>query len=467
MIITHNFGYPRIGLNRELKFALEGYWVDPGKRNYLLNTAKKIRNENLNLQLDSGIDYAPSCDFSLYDTTLDHAIAFGLLPKRLSMLSIKDPLTNYFLLARGKSPEVNDEIAAGEMSKWFDTNYHYIVPEIGTFTKLELNSEILFSQVREARLSGASTKPTIIGPLTLLWMAKSSDPDFDKLSLLPSLLELYAEFLKRIYSLGIEWVQLDEPILCLDLPPSWLKAYESYEVKFNQLDQLNIMLCTYFEGLNENLSAISRTGASAVHIDLINGNYSAAKIDKALPKSMDLSLGIIDGRNVWITDYDKTINLVTPYTKLQRKIWIAPSCSLLHVPQDLELENKVKKPVRSWLSFARQKLNELEVIRTGLIEGRARIKEKIKENKALLKLRENSSLVHNKAVASRISKITPSWSKRKTTYNKRIKLQQDLLNLPLFPTTTIGSFPQTNEIRKMRMKYRAGKITKSKYNEFS
>lgn len=466
MIWTHNMGFPRMGGNRELKTALESYWKDGKLRTTLLESAYTIRQDNWEKQRLKRLNFLPVCDFSLYDTVLDHAMVFGLLPEHLLKQNIEDDLTKYFLMARGRSPNTDVVVDAGKMTKWFDTNYHYIAPEVGSYTKLTANYELLLDPIRRSRQQGHSIKPTIIGPLTLLWLARSSNKKFDVLTLYPELLALYQSLLNEIKSLGVKWVQLDEPILALELPTKWANAYKKYSSKLC-VSSLNIMIGTYFSSIKDNLPVIANCGANAIHLDLsANQDMSAAQVHKKLPKDVEISLGVIDGRNIWVNNLKESITKIEPWTKLNRQLWLAPSCSLLHCPLDVSLETKLKNPTLSWLSFAMQKLDELEIIRTGVVEGQSKIKNELKANKAIFESKKQSKNVRNAEVRLRVKKIKPAWLKRNASYKKRIKLQQKKLALPLFPTTTIGSFPQTDAIRNNRLKFKQGKLTKEKYLNF-
>ncbi|MDI9347758.1 MAG: 5-methyltetrahydropteroyltriglutamate--homocysteine S-methyltransferase [Methylacidiphilales bacterium] len=464
MIKTHSLGFPRIGKKRELKIALESFWNGKDSTEQLLTIAKELRERHWQLQTERRIDLIPALDFSLYDAVLDHSLLFNLIPERIQKLGQIDPLTSCFLMARGKSPTSKLQTEAGEMTKWFDTNYHYITPEVGRFTKLALKSEPIIQQIKEAHYLRFEIKPVLIGPVTLLWLAKSTDPNFDKLSLLKDLLLLYRELLIEFYQHGITWVQFDEPVAVLELDKKWREAFLQYQSLLSAGP--NIMLATYFGSIGENLKTIAETQVHAVHIDLVRGKYNPKTVHKILPKHTEISLGLVDGRNIWKNNFKNSFEIAKPWLKTGRKLWVAPSCSLLHCPIDLDNERSIKKPVVSWLSFAKQKLTEVDLLRVGLQEGIGVISKMYKENQKIMQTRNKSSLVTSSVVRKEMKKITTQWSSRSVKAKKRFILQQEKLQLPLFPTTTIGSFPQTPEIRKMRADSKQGRVTKEQYNDF-
>ena len=464
MVTTHNLGFPRIGKKRELKFALESYWKKESSEESLLQVAERLRQQNWKIQ--SKLDYLPVGDFSLYDQVLDTSFMLGNIPERARELSGGE-WDNYFRVARGRAS--TDEAAcsciqAGEMTKWFDTNYHYIVPEFDKNTHFSLDAARLLKQIKEAKQQGVTAKPVIIGPVTYLWLGKSKDST-DKLSHLDSLVSVYAQLLKELENAGIEWVQVDEPILVTELSSEWQHAFRKayYDL---QRSPVKLLVATYFGQLQENLQLACELPVNGLHIDVINAKEEVSKIVDWLPKHKILSLGVVNGRNIWKTDLSKTLNWLIPlHQQLQDRLWLAPSCSLLHVPVDLENETKLDAEIQSWLAFAVQKLEEINVLATALNEGRDAVTAVLDENKKAIESRQQSGQVHNEDVKKRVTAITEKMGNRQSNFTNRAVLQREKLKLPLYPTTTIGSFPQTVEIRQTRRDFRIGKITQEQYRE--
>jgi len=457
MVTTHNLGFPRIGKKRELKFALEKYWRGEITKNDLLETASTLRQQHW--QNQSQLDFIPVGDFSFYDQVLDASFMLGNLPERVQSLS-GDNLDNYFRVARGRASADETEctcIQAGEMTKWFDTNYHYIVPEFDKNTQFSLDASRLLEQIDEAKQQGINAKPVIIGPVTYLWLGKSKD-DTNKLDLLDDLIPVYAQLLNKLETSGIEWVQIDEPILVMELSLEWQHALRKTYYTL-QSTQLKLLLTTYFGELQENLQLACDLPVNGLHIDAINAKDEVAKVVDWLPSNKILSLGIINGRNIWKTDLTQTLKWLEPFhQRLQDRLWLAPSCSLLHVPVDLDSEQKLDSEIKSWLAFAIQKLDELNTIAKSLSNTLA-------ENAAAIDSRKQSNRVHNQDVKNRVFEITDEMGKRHSSYEARADLQHKKFKLPLYPTTTIGSFPQTSEIRQVRRDFRAGKLSKTAYRE--
>ncbi|WP_417500871.1 5-methyltetrahydropteroyltriglutamate--homocysteine S-methyltransferase [Marinobacter sp.] len=461
MTTTHNLGYPRIGARRELKFALEALWHGKSSEQALQETAAGLRAQNW--QEQASLSLAPAGDFSLYDQVLDMSATLGNLPERASAQT-GSALDAYFRVARGRSP--NDSaccsVHAGEMTKWFDTNYHYIVPEFDAGTSFSLNADRILEQLAEARAQGINAKPVIIGPVTYLWLGKAKD-DSDRLNLLNKLLPVYTELLTKLAEAGAEWVQIDEPALVTELDADWRHAFilAYHELK---TAPVKLLLTTYFGELRENLQLACELPVAGIHLDAISAQGEVARLADWLPAHKVLSLGIINGRNIWKTDLSATLDLLEPLKeKLGERLWLAPSCSLLHVPVDLESETTLDSEVRNWLAFARQKLQELNTLAKALGEGRESVAQELSANQKAIASRRQSSRVHNPAVSKALAAITPEHGQRKNPFSARTKLQQERFQLPAYPTTTIGSFPQTPEIREVRKEFRQGNLSQQDY----
>ncbi len=460
MVTIHNLGFPRIGPNRELKFALEAYWQGNSSREALQETARELRHRHW--QQQSGLHYLPVGDFSLYDQVLDMSFTLGHYPERVRGDESSD-LDKYFRVARGRSaPGTGTGVPAGEMTKWFDTNYHYIVPEFTADTAFTLNAAHLLEQVVEARSHNINVKPVIIGPLTYLWLGKTKDGS-NRLRLLDRLLPVYRDLLITLEEHGIEWVQIDEPVLVTDLHEDWQQAFV-HAYNFFRGVNVKLLLTTYFGALGENLQLACTLPVAGLHLDAINAEAEIDRLLGQLPADKVLSLGVINGRNIWKADLNHTLDWLEPIAAhLQERLWIAPSCSLLHVPVDLNNERNLDPEIAPWLAFALQKLNELRLIEKALNTGRASISEELDGNSRALASRRQSSRVHDPIVQDAIAKISGSMGQRKSPYPERIRKQRSRLNLPLFPTTTIGSFPQTAEIRKARQQIRRDEIDPQQY----
>jgi len=461
MALIHNLGFPRIGEKRELKFALEAFWKGQTSETELQTMAKAIRT--LNWQTQQVLDWVPVGDFSLYDQVLDMSFTLGNLPARVADLGGSE-LDNYFRVARGRSSNDSDChcVPAGEMTKWFDTNYHYIVPEVTANTTFSLNVERLQNQLIEARETGVNAKPVIIGPVTYLWLSKEKDAS-NRLDLLTKLLPVYSALLEKLADAGVEWVQIDEPALVTELDGDWQHAFNT-AYHHLKASRIKLLLATYFGALQGNLQLACNLPVAGLHVDAVRARDELAKVVDWLPGHKVLSVGAIDGRNIWKTDLNSTLNWLEPVAdKLGERLWLAPSCSLLHVPVNLDSEEKLDADIRSWLAFAKQKLKELWVLGKAINEGRAAVADKLASNKDAIESRNNSSRVHNRAVKDAVNDITPEMSKRQSLYAERNTLQRARLNLPLYPTTTIGSFPQTPEIRKTRLAYKKQEISVDDY----
>lgn len=463
MITTHNLGFPRIGGKRELKFALEQYWSGKISESALLQIAAELRNRHW--QYQSQINWMPIGDFSLYDHVLDTSFMVGNIPERAQLLPGNE-LDYYFRVARGRSNADIGAIScihAAEMTKWFDTNYHYIVPEFDETTRFSLNASRLLEQVRQASKQSKQIKPVILGPVTYLWLGKAKDGS-DKLNLLDDLIEVYAQLFQRLHQSGITtWVQIDEPLLVMELPDAWKHALRKTYFQL-RATPLKLLLATYFGQLQDNLQLACELPVDGLHLDVLSAKDEVAKFVDWLPSHKILSLGIINGRNIWKTDLLDTLDFLEPIAaRLQDRLWLAPSCSLLHVPVNLEYEQKLDDEIRSWLSFAVQKLEELNLLAVALNQGRAAVADELQKNKVAITTRKQSNRVNQVSVKARMHSASDAMGMRQSPYPQRALIQQNKFQLPLLPTTTIGSFPQTQSIRRIRQDFKAGKIPDQSY----
>lgn len=464
MVTSHNLGFPRIGEKRELKFFLEKYWKKEITEKALQQTASHLRQQHW--QRQSALDLVPVGDFSFYDQVLDMSFLLGNIPARVRNLDGSE-LQNYFRVARGRAAVDESAcacVSAGEMTKWFDTNYHYIVPEFDKNTQFSLNAENLLQQIEQAKTQKFNAKPVIIGPLTYLWLGKAKD-DSNKLDLLENLLDVYSDLLNTLQASGASWVQIDEPILVTELSQEWRQAMTEAYKKLSK-SSIKILLATYFGELQDNLLLACELPVSGLHIDAINARHEVDKVIDSLPGHMILSLGVINGRNIWKTNLLATLYWLEPvYERLQDRLWLAPSCSLLHVPVDLENELMLDSGIKRWLAFAVQKLDELSVLVQALNKGRVFVRKALEENLLAINNRETSDLVHVGQVRKRVAAIDENMEDRQSCYKHREKIQQQKLQLPLYPTTTIGSFPQTQAIRQTRKDLRQQNISQQQYIE--
>ena len=451
MTTTHILGYPRIGERRELKFALESFWQGQSDAPALHDVARQLRHAAWQRQHDAGLGFVAAGDFACYDPVLEHTLMFGAVPARFAGAGT-DRLTTAFALARGTAGQ-----PALEMTKWFDTNYHYLVPELSAQTRWQLDATDYLAQIDEALATGARVKPVLIGPVSLLWLSKSVDGS-DKLALLPSLAQCYATLLHRLAERQLEWVQIDEPILALELDDRWRGAFEAAYAAL-QGPRPRLLLATYFEDVTHHLGLIHRLPIEGLHIDAVRAPRQVAAAVEQLPSDRVLSVGIIDGRNIWRTDLRRALDLLQPlHAHLGERLWIAPSCSLAHVPITLRHETRLDVQVRRWLAFAEEKLNELRTLQRALDEGEQAVAEPLAESDAALAARRHSKLVTHPYVAKRLQAATPEMERRHSAYPVRAEQQRATLQLPLLPTTTIGSFPQTPEIRTARAAWRRGEL---------
>jgi len=460
---AYNLGFPRMGKRRELKFALEKYWDGQSDEETLLQTAKDLRQEHWQVQVDAGIMIPPSNDFSLYDHVLDMAVTMGAIPRRFKTPDGPVSLRTYFAMARGAQ-----NVPALEMTKWFDTNYHYVVPEFEAGMKYALRSNKAIDDYLEAKALGIETRPVLLGPVSFVLLGKPTDANVTRAQVFRSILPLYEELLRRLSTAGAEWVQIDEPCLCLDLDFEAEKMYREAYAAFAGASSLpKLMLTTYFGDLGENLDLALELGTAGIHLDLVR---APKQLDALLAKNvtpLKLSLGLVDGRNVWRTDMSAAVAILETATRVLGKdrLEVAPSCSLLHSPVDLDAEAKLDPEVRSWMAFAKQKLQEVALLAKAS-EGREAIADALVENARLIDSRRTSPRIHEPEVEQHLAVVDDEMLCRKNAYKVRQPLQAKALSLPKFPTTTIGSFPQTAEVRKMRSAYRNGKIHQKIYEGF-
>ncbi len=449
MTRTHISGFPRIGGNRELKVALESYWRGESSEQALRDVAGRLKRRNWQTQQDAGLDDVAVGDFALYDHVLDLAALLGALPKRFGFDPRRLSVDEYFQLARGNAAQ-----PAMEMTKWFDTNYHYLVPELGPDSTFDGGVEWLFDDVEAAHAAGHRVKPVLVGPVTFLRLAKADVPGFDPITLLPAVVAGYERILRRLHALGVDWVQLDEPALCTELGGRWIHAYESAYPALARTG-VKLLLATYFGSAAEYAARIVRLPVHGFHIDLTRAPEQHEVWRALLPKDAVLSAGVVDGRNVWRTDLRRALAVLRPlHAALGERLWIAPSCALLHVPVSLAQEDAIDAEVKSWLAFATEKLGELDVLSRALDEGDAAVAEALKASDAACASRRGSARTVNELVRSRTAGLNDAMAARSSPYEQRIAGQRELLRLPPLPTTTIGSFPQTRQIREARAKYK-------------
>ncbi|MCE5207808.1 MAG: 5-methyltetrahydropteroyltriglutamate--homocysteine S-methyltransferase [Chloroflexi bacterium] len=468
MSTTSSLGYPRIGKQRELKFALEKYWAGKIPAQELFTIAAKLRRQQWITQSENQIQILPSNDFSLYDQVLDTTWMVGAIPARFQQLKSQiSDLDLYFAMARGWQNET-EQFAAMEMTKWFDTNYHHIVPEISRNQKFFLNDLKPVNEFIEAKNAGFITRPVLIGPVSYLLLSKTADSAFSPLEALPNLLPVYCELLVRLVEAGAEWVQIDEPCLVLDLDE---KTHTKFSKAYDQLHAvpgIHILLATYFDGLGENLSALVKLPVDGLHIDLIRAPKQLEEVLSVIPENMILSLGLVDGRNVWCTDLEQAIQLAKLAANKHGsdKLQIAPSCSLQFCPYDLDLEIEIDPEIYSWLAFARQKLVEVSVINAVINGKEESVTQILAKNKKIITNRAISNKVHDSQIQQRLKEVENSDYQRHGSFEQRKQIQSAVLNLPPLPATTIGSFPQTGEIRKQRALFTQGGLSLEAYEDF-
>ncbi len=478
-IHTHNLGYPRIGEMRELKRAVEAYWNGKSSREELQAAAAELRQRNWHKQQDAGIGLVPSNDFSLYDQVLDLSCMVGNIPPRFGWKGGAVELDTSFLVARGERSRVATDTArdanqapafASEMTKWFDTNYHYIAPEFQQDTRFALSTRKPVEDFLEAKALGIQTKPVLLGPASYLTLGKVHDaqnPDFDRFELFRGLLPVYLEVLQQLAQAGAEWVQIDEPILSLDLQARQQEILaDACEAFARQLPDLKILVANYFGPLGDNLELACKLPCTALHIDGVRGADEVETVARTLPAERTLSLGVVDGRNIWKNDYEASLVLIRKVQELRpdTPLLLAPSCSLLHCPITLQNETRMDGELKNWLAFADEKLVELcELAQLARAEN---AQTALEANRSAWDARRNSTRIHDPEVKERVAGIRPRHLKRHSPFAARQARQRERLGLPLFPTTTIGSFPQTQEVRTARAQWRKGELSAAKYQEF-
>ena len=478
---THTLGFPRMGAQRELKFALERHWRGELGAEALEALGTELRASHWQLQKDAGLDFVTVGDFAFYDHVANHIQLLGCEPARFGFGGDEPALSRYFAMARGVSAQAKDaghthdggcgcggEQTEGatfalEMTKWFDTNYHYLVPELSAATAFSLASERLFNEVAEARQAGHRVKAVLLGPLSFLWLGKEKTAGFDRLGLLDALLPVYEAILVRLKAQGVEWVQIDEPILGLDLPAAWRQAFEP---AYWQLARsgVKLLLATYFSPLQDNLRLACQLPVAGLHVDAVRAPEELVGVADWLPAHKVLSVGIVDGRNIWRTDPDAALARLAPVVAKHRgALWLAPSCSLLHVPFGLQAEDKLDADIQSWLAFAVEKLAELRVLKAVLNGEENAVAGELLEARAAAQSRRSSPRVHRAEVAARLAASHAGDDQRATPFAQRQAAQRSRFALPLFPTTSIGSFPQTAEIRAASAAFKRGQLGEAQY----
>ncbi len=465
MTTVTTLGFPRIGAKRELKTALERYWRGDATAADLQETARGLRHRHWQLQRDAGADVVPCNDFALYDHVLDTAFLFDAIPDAYRALADADPLAGYFALARGVQKEGID-LRALEMTKWFDTNYHYLVPELHAGQAFRLRGDKPVAEFLEARAAGHAARPVLLGPVSFLLLAKTVDGS-ERLALLDRLLPVYAELLAKLHAAGADWVQIDEPCLVLDLDDAARDAYLRAYAALAKGTRPSLLLATYFGRLGDNLPLACALPVDGLHADLVRGKEQLDDVLKQWPRDRVLSVGLVDGRNIWRTHLDNAL-VLAKYAQghlEQGHLWVAPSCSLLHVPVDVAGEKALPSDLKSWLAFARQKIEELRLLADALRDPRA-AEPALAVARDRIESRRYSARVHRPAVAARLASPEAADIDRDSAYPQRRAAQQARFDLPLFPTTTIGSFPQTHEVREARARNKAGTLSDDAYAAF-
>ncbi|HSV54882.1 MAG TPA: 5-methyltetrahydropteroyltriglutamate--homocysteine S-methyltransferase [Burkholderiaceae bacterium] len=487
MVRTHTLGFPRMGAHRELKAALEQHWRGEIDAAALEGVGADLRAHHWAVQQAAGLDFVTVGDFAFYDHVANHIQLLGCEPARFEFSGDEPELARYFTMARGAQAAAEaghtghgegcgcaqaggeDGRFALEMTKWFDTNYHYLVPEFRADTEFRLASERLFAEVAQAMQAGHKAKVVLLGPLSFLWLGKEKqngkEAGFDRFDLLEKLLPVYTQILNRLQAQGVEWVQIDEPILGLDLPDRWRHAFEPVYWRLTR-SGVKVMLATYFSPLSDNLRMACQLAVAGLHVDAVRASEELIGVADWLPSHKVLSLGIVDGRNIWRTDLDAAFaKLYRAADKHGGEVWLAPSCSLLHVPFSLQGETGLDAELKSWLAFAVEKLSELRVLRCALRGEEALVQAELDASRAAIAARRASPRVHREDVAARLEAAAPRADQRASSFDARQPLQRQRFKLPLLPTTTIGSFPQTADIRAARAAFKRGQLTEAQYRE--
>ena len=459
MARTHIHGFPRIGAHRELKFAQESFWRGESDDAYLRGVARELRARHWEQQRAAKLDFVTVGDFAYYDPMLNLTALLGALPERFEFEPAALSLAQYYELARGNKAQ-----PAMEMTKWFDTNYHYLVPELAPQTTFSGGVNWFFEEIDEALALDLPVKPVLIGPITYLWLSKSQTPGFDRLSLLPKLVIRYVRILDELARRGIEWVQIDEPALCLDLDGEWLEAFSAvYDVL--GAAGVKVLLATYFDTAADHAGLVAKLPVHGVHIDLVRAPQQLDRWRTALSKDKVLSVGVIDGRNVWRAALREIVgSLQQLHVERGDTLWIAPSCSLQHVPVSLAVEKRLDPEVKTWLAFATEKLAEIGTLALAL-HDRAAAEPALAAADNALAARRASKAVTNVLVQRKVAAVTEAMASRKSPFEARSRVQRHALKLPLLPTTTIGSFPQTPAIRQARAAYKRGELRALDYLE--
>src|SRR6266571_8197374 len=470
MGISSNLGFPRMGVHRELKKALEAHWAGKLDESSLLAVGQVLKLNHWLLQQQLGIQHIPSNDFSVYDHVLDTAAMVGAVPERYTWRGPQVDLATYFAMARGTARKSGlADVPAMEMTKWFDTNYHYIVPEFTAKQIFSLGSMKPVEEFLEAKAVGVHTRPVLLGPVSFLLLGKAKETGFNPLLLLEGILPVYEEVLRQLANAEAEWVQIDEPMLALDTRDAARRAFTAAYERLSQVStKLRILVATYFEGLGANLATAVNLPVAALHLDLVRAPEQLDDILRIIPWNLQVSLGLIDGRNVWKADLGRALHLVERATGAigSDRILIAPSCSLLHTPADLDFEKHIDDELRDWLAFAKQKLEELVVLERAVLVGQDAVRDILERNRRAIEKRRTSNRIHDPNIKARTRNVGQEMTRRASVYPQRKKLQEQKLKLPLFPTTTIGSFPQTKEVRAARAEYKAGKRDEASYEAF-
>ncbi|MBK0004115.1 5-methyltetrahydropteroyltriglutamate--homocysteine S-methyltransferase [Erwinia sp. S38] len=456
-IQNHTLGFPRVGLRRELKKAQESYWAGNSTQEELLATGRELRTRHWQQQKDAGVDLLPVGDFAWYDHVLTTSLLLGNVPARHRNKEGSVDLDTLFRLGRGRAP-TGEPAAAAEMTKWFNTNYHYMVPEFVRGQQFKLTWTQLLDEVDEALALGHKVKPVLLGPVTYLWLGKVKGEPFDRLTLLRDILPVYQQVLAELAKRDIEWVQIDEPALALELPAEWLTAFKpAYDALQGRA---KLLLTTYFDSIGQNLETIIALPVQGLHVDLVHGKDDITLLNNNVPANWLLSVGVINGRNVWRADLSNWFERLRPLVAQRKQLWIGTSCSLLHSPIDLSVETRLDEEVKSWFAFALQKCTELSLLSNALNNDDAA---SLEAWSAPVRARKTSTRVHNAAVAQRLASITAKDSQRQNSYQVRAEAQRKRFQLPAWPTTTIGSFPQTTEIRGLRLDFKQGRLDGSHY----
>ncbi|PRD13061.1 5-methyltetrahydropteroyltriglutamate--homocysteine S-methyltransferase [Pantoea coffeiphila] len=456
-IQNHTLGFPRVGLRRELKKAQESYWAGNSTQEELLATGRELRARHWQQQKDAGVDLLPVGDFAWYDHVLTTSLLLGNVPARHRNKEGSVDLDTLFRLGRGRAP-TGEPAAAAEMTKWFNTNYHYMVPEFVRGQQFKLTWTQLLDEVDEALVLGHKVKPVLLGPVTYLWLGKVKGEPFDRLTLLRDILPVYQQVLAELAKRDIEWVQIDEPALALELPSEWLAAFKP---AYDELQgRAKLLLTTYFDSIGQNLETITALPVQGLHVDLVHGKDDITLLNNNVPANWLLSVGVINGRNVWRADLSSWFERLRPLVAQRKQLWIGTSCSLLHSPIDLSVETRLDEEVKSWFAFALQKCTELSLLSNALNNDDAA---SLEAWSTPVRARKTSTRVHNAAVAQRLASITAKDSQRQNSYQVRAEAQRQRFQLPAWPTTTIGSFPQTTEIRGLRLDFKQGRLDGAHY----